>query len=80
MFLEMSEILGHIDAAKAVPILLNRIDEISTEIGQLTTTKCNQPPISDIHRPELERDMAFNVAEIEVLKSAVPEGKCEKLD
>lgn len=73
----MSEILGHIDASKAVPILLNRIDEIKSEVSSLETKKSNQPPISEIHPSELERDIAYNVAEIELLKNAVPEGQIE---
>ena len=73
----MSELLGHADAAKAVPLLLNRIDEIKAELADLEKHKANQPPISAIHRSELERDIGYNVAEIEVLKSAVPEGHME---
>ena len=73
----MSELLSHGDAAKAVPQLLNRIDAIKAELAELEAKKSNQSsiPISEIHRSELERDIAYNVAEIEVLKSSVPEGK-----
>lgn len=73
----MSEILGHVDAAKAVPVLLNRIDAIKAELRDLETKKSNQPSISELHRSELERDIAYNVAEIELLKSTVPEGQIE---
>jgi len=72
---EMSELLSHADAAKAVPQLLNRIDAIKAELAGLEAKKSNQHPTSEIHRSELERDIAYNVAEIEVLKSSVPEGK-----
>ena len=71
----MSELLSHADAAKAVPQLLNRIDAIKAELAGLEAKKSNQHPTSEIHRSELERDIAYNVAEIEVLKSSVPEGK-----
>lgn len=73
----MSEILAHADAAKAVPLLLNRIDEIKAELADLEKKKSNQPSISAIHQSELERDIGYNVTEIEVLKSAVPEGYME---
>ena len=71
----MAEILDHADAAKALPKILSRIDAIKAELKELETKKSNQPPISDLHNSELERDIAYNVAEIDVLKSSVPEGK-----
>ena len=71
----MSELLNHPDAAKAVPELLNRIDAIKAELAELEAKKSNQPPVCEIHSSELERDIAYNVAEIELLKNSVPEGK-----
>ena len=71
----MSELLSHSEAPKAVPKLLNRIDAIKAEIAGLEATKSNQNPISETHRSELERDILYSVAEIEVLKSSVPDGK-----
>ena len=75
VFQKMAEILDHADAAKALPKILSRIDAIKAELKELETKKSNQPPISDLHNSELERDIAYNVAEIDVLKSSVPEGK-----
>ena len=72
---EMSELLNHPGAAKAVPELLNRIDAIKAELAELEAKKSNQPPVCEIHSSELERDIAYNVAEIELLKNSVPEGK-----
>ena len=71
----MSELFGHADAAKAVPLLLDRIDAIKAELSELEKIKANHPPISETGQTELERDVAYNVAEIEVLKSSVPEGR-----
>lgn len=73
----MSEILGHADAAEAVSLLLNRIDAVKAELADLEKKKANQPPISATHQSELERDIGYNVAEIEVLKNTVPEGHME---
>ena len=70
----MSEIVNNLDAAKAVPVLLNEIDAIKAQLVELETKKLNQQPISDDQISELERDIAYNVAELDVLKSSVPEG------
>ena len=71
----MSEIVNNLDAAKAVPILLNEIDAIKAQLAKLETEKSNQQPISDEQFSELEQDIAYNVAELDQLKSSVPEGK-----
>ena len=71
----MSEIVNNLDAAKAVPILLNEIDAIKAQLAKLETEKSNQQPISDDQLTALEQDIAYNVAEIEQLKTSVPEGK-----
>ena len=46
----MSEIVNNLDAAKAVPILLNEIDAIKAQLAKLETEKSNQQPISDDHQ------------------------------
>ena len=71
----MSEILGHKDAAKAIPLLLNKIDAIKADLAELEKKKSNQPPLATLSQSELERDIGYNVAEIEVLKNSVPEGR-----
>lgn len=75
----MSEIVNNLDAAKAVPVLLNEIDAIKAQLVELETKKLNQQPISDDQISELERDIAYNVAELDVLKSSVPEGNINTL-
>ena len=75
----MSEIVNNLDAAKAVPVLLNEIDAIKAQLAELETKKLNQQPISDDQISELERDIAYNVAELDVLKSSVPEGNINTL-
>ena len=75
----MSEIVNNLDAAKAVPVLLNEIDAIKAQLVELETKKSNQQPISDDQISELERDIAYNVAELDVLKSSVPEGNINTL-
>ena len=75
----MSEIVNNLDAAKAVPVLLNEIDAIKAQLVELETKKLNQQPISDNQISELERDIAYNVAELDVLKSSVPEGNINTL-
>ena len=75
----MSEIVNNLDAAKAVPVLLNEIDSIKAQLVELETKKLNQQPISDDQISELERDIAYNVAELDVLKSSVPEGNINTL-
>ena len=70
----MSELFGNADAAKAASLLLDRIDAIKAELSELEKRKSNHPPISETSQTDLERDVAYNVAEIEVLKNSVPEG------
>ena len=74
LVIKMSEIVNNLDAAKAVPVLLNRIDAIKAELAELETKKSNQQPISEIQLSELEHDIAYNVADLDVLKNSVPEG------
>jgi len=70
----MSEIVNNLDAANAVSIFLNEIDAIKAQLAKLEIEKSNQPPISDEQLSELEQDTAYSVAELDQLKSSVPEG------